>query len=196
MTKQILICGDSFAADWRIEYPDAQGWPNLLATEYQINNLAQAGCSEYRILQQLRSADLTKYDLVIVSHTSPYRLYVKEHPVHHRSRLHANSDLIYNDIKEHAKDNPQLHSIVNYFEQYVDLDYQRDIHGLIYQEIAKLLSVANHVHITHSPWSIAEQPKNMLNFEKLHKQQPGLINHYSEQGNQKVFQKIKSYIDA
>ena len=29
--KNVLICGDSFAADYSPKYPDKLGWPNLLA---------------------------------------------------------------------------------------------------------------------------------------------------------------------
>ena len=49
---KILICGDSFAADWTVKYP-GQGWPNMLAEIHEVTNLAQAGCSEYKILKQL-----------------------------------------------------------------------------------------------------------------------------------------------
>jgi len=47
---KILICGDSFAADWTVKYP-GQGWPNMLAQQHEIVNLAQAGCSEYKIFK-------------------------------------------------------------------------------------------------------------------------------------------------
>ncbi len=47
MTKsKLLIAGDSFAADW---LSGESGWPNLLANEYDVTNVAQAVCSEYKI---------------------------------------------------------------------------------------------------------------------------------------------------
>ena len=63
---KILICGDSFAADWTIKYPDKKGWPNLLAEHHNVINLAQAGCGEYKILLQLLSVDFTQFDQIIV----------------------------------------------------------------------------------------------------------------------------------
>ena len=148
---KILICGDSFAADWTIKYP-GKGWPNLLAEKHTVTNLAQAGCSEYRIWQQLKSVDLDKFNSIIVSHTSPYRLFVKNHPVHHSDILHHSSDLIYNDIKDHSKLNRRLDSIVDYFENYVDLDYLADIHNLICKEIDQLTTGRPVLHITNMDW--------------------------------------------
>ena len=66
-TTKILIAGDSFAA----LYPgERQGWPNLLSEKYNIKNVAQAGISEYKILNQIKSENLNQYDLVIVSYKS------------------------------------------------------------------------------------------------------------------------------
>ena len=71
-SKKILIIGDSFACVW----PNSStGWPSQLAQQYDVTNLAQAGVSEYKILQQL--INFTKdaawwqheIDCVIVSHT-------------------------------------------------------------------------------------------------------------------------------
>ena len=59
----VLIAGDSFAAEW----PGSNGWVKLLAKKYNVKNVAQAGVSEYKILQQINTANLDKYDLVIVS---------------------------------------------------------------------------------------------------------------------------------
>ena len=54
----LLIIGDSFAADWSVKYADKKGWPNFLAEKYSVTNLAQAGCSEYKIKKQLDSVNL------------------------------------------------------------------------------------------------------------------------------------------
>ena len=102
---KVLICGDSFAADWTVKYT-GKGWPNLIAENYTVTNLAQAGCSEYKIYLQLASANLDQYDAIIVSHTSPNRLPVEVHPVHSNDPLHKNSDLIYTDLKGHIDTHP------------------------------------------------------------------------------------------
>ena len=115
---KILICGDSFACDWSVKYNDYAGWPNLLAEKFTVKNLAQAGCSEYKILKQIQSQILTEYNLIIISHTSPYRIPVGQHPVHYKDVLHKDSDLLYSDIKYHSEENNNLLSIVDFFENY------------------------------------------------------------------------------
>ena len=191
--KKILICGDSFAADWTVKY-NGIGWPNLLSKEYITTNLAQAGCSEYKIYQQLMSINLKRFDKIIISHTSPYRLYVKKHPVHYGDKLHHNSDLIYTDLKEHSKTNNNLLSILNYYENYFDLDYASFIHNLICEKIDNITKDFNVLHITNLNWNNLYIFPNMVFFENLFKKHRGLINHYTDEGNQIIFNKIKSYL--
>ena len=188
---KILICGDSFAADWTIKYPDKKGWPNLLAEHHNVINLAQAGCGEYKILLQLLSVDFTQFDQIIVSHTSPYRIYVKDHPVHAGDVLHNNSDLIYKDIKEHSKTNKKLSVLVDYFENYVDLTYLEFIHSLIVKEIKTLVKDFNVLHISHQNNPSLDQ---YINFSDVFNAHPGLINHYDDQGNFIVYSKIAGFV--
>jgi hypothetical protein len=96
---KILIIGDSFSSDWSKKYKDYPGWPNLLAQDFDMTNLSQPGCSEFRILKQLKSVDLNEYDFVIISHTSPSRIYTRQHPIHSGDPLHSESDLIFTDIE-------------------------------------------------------------------------------------------------
>ena len=187
---KILICGDSFASDWQVKYPLQKGWPNLLVEQYDVVNLAQAGCSEYKILLQLKSADLTSFDCVIVSHTSPYRIPVKTHPVHARDPLHNASDLIYTDIKEHSRTNKRLLPLVEYFEQYFDVDYAKFTHSLICREIDVLVQNCTVLHLTNLDWTDLYVFESMLNFEYLFKSHRGLMNHYTDEGNRIVFEKI------
>jgi hypothetical protein len=185
---KILICGDSFAADWTIKHP-GQGWPNMLAEQHEVVNLAQAGCSEYKILKQLESTDLNTYDRIIVSHTSPYRIYVKTHPVHHNDPLHKNCDLLYADVKAHAIKNKNLVPIVNYIENYFDLDYAKDIHRMLCKEIEQLLeSVQDRViHIANIDYTAIYTFKNMINFDNLFASNGGSMNHFDAKGNKEVF---------
>ena len=192
--KKILICGDSFAADWTAKYP-VEGWPNLLAKNYTVTNLAQAGCSEYRIYQQLISTDLAQYDHIIVFHTSPNRLYTKVHPIHHQDILHNNSDLLYSDIKEHSKNNPSLLPIVEYFENYFDLEHASFIHNLLCEKIENLLLPYNVIHATGIDWTGLHVFNNMLDFSKQAITNKGYANHFDLTGNRYVYETIISILN-
>lgn len=198
MNKRILICGDSFAADWTVKYPNQQGWPNMLAQKYNVTNLAQAGCSEYKIYKQIISKSLNDYDIVIVSHTSPYRIYVLEHPVHSDDPLHRNSDLIYTDIEEHVKNNKSLQPIVDFYENYFDTDYAQFVHNLICEKIDSLFKTFNSkvLHVTNLNWKDLYQFGYMLNFETLFKTNRGLMNHYNLEGNTKIFESVDKLINS
>jgi hypothetical protein len=189
----LLICGDSFAADWTVKY-SGQGWPNMLSQYFTVTNLAQAGCSEYKILKQLESVDLNQFDKIIISHTSPYRVYVERHPVHYTDPLHKQCDLIYSDIKAHSINDRSLLPIVEYFEKYFDLEHAKYMHTLICKNIQELLPADNKVlHISNSDWKELYQFPNMVNFYHLFKTNPGTMNHFDDAGNQFVYKQILNY---
>ena len=97
---KLLICGDSFAADWTVKYK-GHGWPNLLSQSFEVTNLARAGVCEYKIYNQLLSVDPSAFDVIIISHTSPFRLYVKEHPS--QFTRHWRSKKIYDATDQRLK---------------------------------------------------------------------------------------------
>ena len=191
----ILICGDSFAADWTVKY-SGQGWPNLLAQEFSVTNLAQAGCSEYKILKQLESVDLAVYDKIVISHTSPYRIYIKKHPIHYNDPLHKNCDLIYTDIKEHVLKDQTLQPMVDYFENHFDFEHAKYMHTLLCEKIIKLLEPVQDrvLHISNIDWEDLYQFSNMVNFSYLFETNRGLMNHFDLKGNKIVFDKIKNLL--
>lgn len=180
---KLLICGDSFAADWSVKYC-VTGWPNLLAENNVVTNLAQAGCSEYRIKLQLDSVDLCKFDRVIIAHTSPYRLYVKQNPLHTQDPLHCTSDFIYSDVDEHGLD-----IVKQYYEQFYDLEYAKFVHGLICKDITEYVG-EKALHVSLFDYSDLWQPDNMISFAELFARERGTINHLTDQANRKVYEKI------
>ena len=191
--KKILICGDSFAADWSVKYGNI-GWPNMLAKEFKVTNLAQAGCSEYKILKQIESVKLKKFDYIIISHTSPYRLYVNKHPIHYKDVLHKNSDLIFSDIEEYSKINSNLIPILDYYKNYFDLDYALDIHNLICEKIDNITKGFNTVHISSFDYKEMYTFPKLVSFIDVFKKYPGQTNHYNQEGNQIVFDTIKMHL--
>lgn len=193
--KKILICGDSFAADWTVKYT-GEGWPNLLAKDYSVTNLAQAGCSEYKIYKQLVSVDLNLFDYIIVFHTSPNRIYTSRHPVHSDDLLHGNSDLLYADIKEHSKTNKELIPIVEFFEQHFDVDHAIFSHNLLCKFIGELCEPYNTLHATGFDYKKLYQFNNtLLDYSGLAEPKLGNINHFSNKSNILIFNDIKSRLD-
>ena len=194
---KILICGDSFAADWTVKYP-GWGWPNKLAESFDVTNLAQAGCGEYKIYQQLLSADLNLFDIILISHTSPNRIYVQTHPVHFNDPLHKHSDLIYTDILEHVKRNKSLTCIVDYYEKYFDLDYAKFVHSMICEKIETIFEnySGQILHITNVPWDGLYQFDDMMNFDWAFRKHHGLMNHYTDRGNQIIHDLILEKING
>ena len=196
LTMKILITGDSFATDYTKKYKDKCGWPNMLANEYQVTNLAQAGCSEYKIFKQLTSLYLDDFDVILICHTSPYRIFVNNHPVHYNDPLHNNSDLIYSDLVAHVSDYPEVQSVVDFFENYFDLDHAEFVHNLICEKIEKITDNLNAkvIHITNLDHTKLHKFKNHIDFNKLFVTNAGDTNHYDAVGNKKIYQTLKNVI--
>jgi len=194
MDKKILIIGDSFACPWL--KPKYDGWPTLLAKKYNLDNLAEAGVGEYKILKQLRQMSnldawwIQTFGLVIVSHTSPSRIHTSNHPVHKKG-LHKNCDLIYNDIMEKSHIfNSRLKTAKNWFKHFYDDDYQKDIYELMRNEIARSIPIPA-IHLDH--FSISKDfgsEKHRIDFCQTWIKHRGIVNHYTEEGNRIVYQRI------
>lgn len=193
--KKILILGDSFAADWSVKYKEYKGWPNLLEEKYKVTNLAQAGVGEYKIYKQLDDVDLSIYDAVIISHTSPYRVHTRSHPIHCYDKLHKNADMIYNDIRYHRLRirnffNRALKSAYDFFYYHFDDEYFLTTYWLYRNEIDKKLK-KKHVIVIDN---FNDKP-NTLNFLYMAPQHSGKINHFSETGNRIIYEKLVQEIE-
>lgn len=185
---KILIAGDSFAADWTIKYPNANGWPNMLEKNYNVTNVAQCGVSEYKIYKQIMSVNIYEFDLAIIVHTSPYRIPTIKHPLYQKDALHCNCDLIFSDIEYHSKTflgrfNKSLQTAYKFFIYHFDKDYQETTYNLYKEKINYILTLPTIIINDFSDW---EAIKN--NFW-------GNCNHLNEVGNKIIFQKIVSNIE-
>jgi hypothetical protein len=167
-----------------------------LAQQHQVTNLAQAGVGEHKIYRQLVSVDdLTVYDVVIVAHTNPGRVPTRRHPMHYNDGLHQHADLIYSDIDYHAKQlknifNVRLHVAREFFRYHYDDEFFEDTYWLFREKINTIL--ADKKVITLETFDLPATEKYVLNFADLLNTNPGLINHYSEKGNQVVFDTINA----
>jgi hypothetical protein len=203
---KILIVGDSFAADWTVKYSNNWGWPNQLAEQHDVVNLAQAGVGEYKILKQIQSVrNIQNYDCVIVSHTSPLRVNTRQHPVHHNDKLHHNADLMLNDVEYHYTRwwrwlnpfNNALQTARNFFFYHFDEQYQNDIYTLLRKEINCLIGSVPCVVISNpSIDSLFITEDCVINIVEIQQKHSGLINHLSTDGNALVFDIVSKTLES
>jgi len=182
---KILIAGDSFAAKW-----PGKGWPDLLSEYINVTNLAQAGVGEYKILEQIKSANLQDYSAVRVCHTSPSRVHTRSHPIH-KTGLHENCDLIWTDLESH-KDyfNSSLKAAKGYFQHHYDDQYYKDIYSLIRKEISNIIDIP---YISVDNLKASTEFKfetNSIDFSDYWLENRGNTNHFNEQGNSYVCQTL------
>lgn len=187
MKKSLLIAGDSFSADWTVKYKGL-GWVNLF-NEYQVTNLSQAGVSEYKIVKQLESVDIAMFDNIVVCHTSPYRIPVKEHPIHNKDILHQHCDLIYNDLNSVKKTNKLAQVAVDFFESLYDMDYALFVHDLIIDRIVMQVPFAKHITFFET------QRTDIISFHDIFQEHRGLINHLNDEGNSLAYKRIQELLN-
>lgn len=187
----LLVCGDSFSANWPGKYP---GWCKLLEKDYNVVNRSQAGVSEYKILKQVEQG--VDFDFIIVSHTSPYRVHTNNSI--HSTELHKNCDLLYNDVANKCGlINKKVRSAKLWFETHYDEDYQWDIYTLFRSKINELLKNKTYLSISHLP-AIKSffLEKQHLDCSYHWTNNKGIVNHYSQDGNEKLYRIIKDLIDG
>ena len=190
LTKHIGIFGDSFGVSKKEDAFD--GWTACLSNQFDVENYCECGVSEYKILKQLELAELTQFDKIIITHTSPTRLYVEHNPLHQHSEYHKNCDIIFSDI-EHGKDEFST-ACQMYFKHIFNETYDVDIHNLICQKIDDLTKNYNVIHMTHFDYTGLHAFKNMLNFYDLFLKERGDVNHYTKIGNKQIYNTLSELL--
>jgi len=183
---KIGLFGDSFGYQQPVH--PFKSWVDLLRQHASIDNHCQCGVSEYKILGQLRSVDLSHYDQIIITHTSPTRVFIKYNPLYKDSTTHKNCDILLADIESRHDAFSQL--CKNYFKYIFDIDYAIDMHNMICQEINNMVKDHKVTHITHFDYTQCYQFLNMIDFHALWLKNRGEVNHYNEFGNQQIYKTI------
>jgi len=187
MKKRLLICGDSFSADWTKKYQGI-GWVNMLEKDFEITNISQAGVSEYKIYLQLKSQDLSQFDNILISHTSAYRIPIIEHPIHKGDLLHDNCDIIFSDVEKHL-DNHIMKTAYDFYSEIFHADYYCFVNDLIYKEIYNLVPTALHITFFDSFY-----PETVLKFEDIFLDNRGTVNHLDKNGNGIIYEKVLQHL--
>jgi hypothetical protein len=189
MKKKLLIAGDSFAADWTKKYKNVCGWVNMLESDYDVTNIAQAGVSEYKIYKQLEKIDTTKFEHIIISHTSAYRIPIEEHPIHKDDSLHDDCDIIYSDAEVHIENNI-MKTAVDFYVNIFHPEYFCFVNDLIFKEIQKITPNAIHITFFDNFYD-----NSILKFEDIFLSYKGNINHLDEKGNSLFYNIIKNILN-
>lgn len=191
--KRIGIAGDSFAAHLPSQQ-DNHGWSRLLSQNYTVTNVASCGASEYRIWQTLNNQLVQEQDAWIVSHTSHSRVYAADNPLHKNTLHHQHCDVLFTDI-EHRND-PFSRACQDYFRHLFDDQYHRNIHVLILDAINNLLRDVKVFHLTHFDYSGMPVGFNIVNYHDFWRLHRGDVNHYSAQGNRKIFSELNHWLQT
>lgn len=185
--NNILVTGDSFAADWTskgIEYP---GWVNILASRYSVTNLAQAGVGEYKILQQLKSVNISNFDLVIVSHTSHSRIHSSTS--FHDTDLHSNCDLIFTDVIDN-----NLPEAEWFFKYVYDDNYYKHIYESLRKEIHSMIGDTPCINIDSFYQNFCSYENCVIEINSLWRNNRGDVNHMNEKANTELFNTLNFHI--
>jgi hypothetical protein len=186
--KRIGIFGDSFGV--RNQTDDNVGWSALLENHFKITNFCQNGIGEYKILCALQDCDLSQFDTIIISHTSPFRIHTRCNPVHQNSKVRPNCDIIFSDI-ENRNDSFSVMA-QNYFKFVFDIEYYTAIHNLLCKEIHFLTKSIPTIHITHFDYhDLYQFDDKLINFYQHWLAHKGNTNHYSFDGNQYVASQLQ-----
>lgn len=177
--QKLYIFGDSFATN-----TSSDSWTSRLhnnTVNYAIN-----GASEYRILKQIKKyCHLITYDdVVIISHTNPYRIFVPDSVDYPSRKLdsHKFCDLVINDALSSSW---KWNFITKaYFKYFFDPVYAKTIWDLLVSEEVKILPCPV---ISTSGFDI-NSVKNFYHISSVYK---GNINHMTWHGNALVAEFIK-----
>jgi len=189
--KHILIVGDSFSSS---QLSGTNGWPVLLQKNFCITNKSSPGIGEYKILQTLQAAELTNYNLILISHTSPNRLHCTSNPLYPIDHMYSQSDVIFADAESRAGQVPVAASIVDYYKYIFDMDYYKFIHTCCCEKINQLTQSVPVLHITHFDWTGLYQFDNMINFYTFWMDNRGNFAHYTQEANQTVYKQLHDRI--
>lgn len=186
MSRIIGLFGDSFGYQKKDEpYPS---WVDLLSQQHAVDNHCECGVSEYKILKQLETANLDKYNVIIVTHTSYSRVFVEHNPLHADSKYHKNCDILAADVE--SRNDEFSRACQLYYKYIFNDDHARDMYNLILKEIDRMLNGKTAIHMTHFDHAGLHKFNRLLEFNNLFLANRGPVNHYTEFANKLVADRV------
>lgn len=181
---KVLIAGDSYASDWNEKW---EWWKSL---PYDITNVAQAGSSQYRILKSLCVS--LDYDVIVIFHTSPYRLYTENNTLHTNSPTHKHSDYIIGDVIAKGGDiSKAMKSYVKYFYNEELVLYN---HRKICEDIINITKHTTVIHASGFDYDDIFEFDDMTSIRHIAETQHGGVCHMNTTGNKMVADIIETKI--
>ena len=194
--KNILICGDSFAIDYKkynVEIPH-KGWPNYLADKHNVTNLATPGVGQWKIWKQVESANLENFDIVLVSIGSPNRVHCRTHPVH-KQGMFMQSDLAWMDIDRSSWLNKALTTAKNWFVYFYDQQYQNELYEMITDKIINHIKHKKYILIGHNESrTLDTDSENFIDCNDLWNNERGKVNHYNHKAALQIVKRIEKHL--
>ena len=194
--KNILICGDSFAIDYKkynVEIPH-KGWPNYLADKHNVTNLATPGVGQWKIWKQVESANLENFDIVLVSIGSPNRVHCRTHPVH-KQGMFMESDLAWMDIDRSSWLNKALTTAKNWFVYFYDQQYQNELYEMITDKIINHIKHKKYILLGHNESrTLDTDSENFINCNDLWNNERGKVNHYNHKAALQIVKRIEKHL--
>lgn len=191
--KRILIAGDSFSS---AELAGDLGWTKLLADRHLVVNISQPGIGEYKILKNLEQQNLSEFDWIIVSHTSPNRVHCQENLLYPADHVYRKSDLLFSDVENKKSTQDLAHSVYDYFRYVFDPAYYEFVHTACCEKIDQLTRAHQVIHITNFDWNGLYAFPNLLNFYELWCDNRGSYVHYNAHGNRVIFDTVLAKVDS
>jgi hypothetical protein len=188
--KKILIVGDSFSS---AQLAGEHGWPRLLAQQHDVTNASHPGIGQYKIMQRLMQHDVTEFDAVIISHTSPYRVHCVENHLYPAEHLYRSSDIIFLDAEN--KKSQLARSYVDYFRYAFDEQYYEFVHTSCCMQIDAATMHCPVIHITHFDWTNLYPLPGLINFYQLWLQSSGDYVHYNIAGNEYILNTLQQKLN-
>jgi hypothetical protein len=188
---KLLLCGDSFSYNHEIAY----SWPTRLAQLYNVDNLSQCGCGEYKIKLQIESCNINNYDAVLIFHTSPNRVYCKQSNTMHADNFHQQSDLLFSDVEYHRHKDNLARVAYDYFLNIFDPVYYSYLHNLICLDIDRITKQHKTYHFTAFDYSKLYQfDSTLIDLYNIWNSHQGDVNHLNMLGHDKFFTKINNIL--
>lgn len=191
--EKLLLVGDSFAAPYK-DHQDC--WYQCLGAK--VDNRAQAGVGQYKILQQLKQ-HYRAHDRILIVLTSELRIHTESNPFYSRRDRHAHADFIFSDVESRTGD-PDADHLIWWFTNVFDLRHARYVNNLILKDMHEFLNTIT------AQWRVITFFRSysgqydfggrLEDFSMFWENNSGEVNHLSSTGHASVAANINLWLDT